>query len=58
MGGIPHKLTAARQHGRRIVLIPEGNRTDVESVPRGVIEGMEVVAVKDIRQALQIAFAD
>jgi len=58
VGGISHKLTAAGQHGRRIVLIPEGNRADMQSAPKWVGERLEVVAVRDIRQALQIAFAD
>ncbi len=48
VGGTIEKIYAARQAGMRLVLIPKENERDV----RARHSGIEVVAVKDVREAL------
>lgn len=53
VGGIYEKIFGAKQAGVRTVIIPEEN---LEAVPSG-LKGIEVVAVGNIEEALQIAKA-
>jgi ATP-dependent Lon protease len=48
VGGVIEKVYAARQAGMRLVLIPKENERDV----RARASGVEIVAVKDVREAL------
>jgi ATP-dependent Lon protease len=55
IGGLKEKLLAALRGGIRTVLIPEENRKDLADIPANVTEGLEIIPVKWIEQALDIA---
>jgi len=54
VGGIYEKIFGAKQAGVQTVIIPQENSAEV---PSG-LKGIEVVAVKNIEEALKIAEAD
>ena len=55
IGGLKEKLLAALRGGIRTVLIPEENRKDLADIPENVTRDLEIVPVKWIDQALDIA---
>ena len=55
IGGLKEKLLAALRGGIRTVLIPEENRKDLADIPANVTEDLEIIPVKWIEQALDIA---
>lgn len=55
IGGLNEKLLAAKRAGTTTVLIPEGNRTDVQELDAGVTDGLTIVFVSSIEEALPIA---
>jgi ATP-dependent Lon protease len=55
IGGLNEKLLAAKRAGTTTVLIPEGNRTDVQELDAGVTNGLTIVFVSSIEEALPIA---
>lgn len=56
VGGIKEKLMGALRAGLRTVLLPEGNRGDVEEAPAEVREGLDVQFVSHYRDVLKAAF--
>lgn len=52
IGGIREKLLAARRARVKKVLIPEGNKRDLEEVPENVLKGLEIVPVKNMDDVL------
>ncbi|HEY8494079.1 MAG TPA: endopeptidase La [Myxococcota bacterium] len=52
VGGIKEKVLAARRAGIRRVVLPERNRRDVEEIPKHLLEGLEIVYVDTIDEAL------
>jgi ATP-dependent Lon protease len=56
IGGLNEKLLAAKRHGATMVLVPDENRKDVDDVNPGVKEGLRIVFVKNIDEALPHAF--
>lgn len=57
VGGIKEKVLAARRAGIKEIIIPERNRKDVdEDVPEQVKESLTFHFVREIREALAIAF--
>ncbi|MFM2133791.1 MAG: hypothetical protein RL156_1072 [Bacteroidota bacterium] len=56
IGGLNEKLLAAKRHGATTVLVPDENRKDVDDVNPGVKEGLRIVFVKNIDEALPHAF--
>jgi ATP-dependent Lon protease len=52
VGGIKEKVLAAKRAGIRRVVLPERNRRDVEEIPKHLIEGLELVYVDTIEEAL------
>jgi ATP-dependent Lon protease len=52
IGGLKEKLLAAHQAGIKAVIIPEGNRANLEDVPEAVLQDLEVIPVKDFSQVI------
>jgi ATP-dependent Lon protease len=52
VGGIKEKLIGALRAGVKKVLLPQQNRKDVKDLPREVLEGLEIVHVGHIWEAL------
>lgn len=56
IGGLNEKLLAAKRHGIKTVLIPEGNAVDIQEVNPQILKGLTIIPVHDIDQALPHAF--
>lgn len=52
IGGLNEKLLAAQQNGITTVLIPHENMKDLSEIPEKVKEGLAVVPIKNIEDAL------
>ncbi len=57
IGGLNEKLLAAKRAGMETVLVPDANRSDVDELPKGLTEGLEIVFVKTVDDAIPFAFA-
>jgi ATP-dependent Lon protease len=55
IGGVKQKLLAAHRAGITTVLIPKRNEPDLEDVPEGVRDQLEIHAVSDVREVLNLA---
>jgi ATP-dependent Lon protease len=55
IGGVKQKLLAAHRAGITTVLIPKRNEPDLEDVPEKVREALDIHAVSDVREVLQLA---
>ncbi|RDI78433.1 hypothetical protein Vi05172_g11593 [Venturia inaequalis] len=58
VGGIKEKLIGAMTAGVKTVMIPYGNRKDVKDLPREVLDGLTIVKVQHIWEALRIVWPD
>ncbi len=56
IGGLNEKLLAARRNGMKIVLIPKDNEKDLSEIKPEVIEGLKIVPIQTIREALPYVF--
>ena len=56
VGGIREKLIAARRAGIHEILLPEGNRGDVEELPEHIREGLRIHFVSQLRQVVEQVF--
>ncbi|MCQ4080342.1 endopeptidase La [Streptomyces sp. RB6PN25] len=55
IGGVKQKLLAAHRAGVTTVIIPKRNEADLDDVPAEVLERLEVHAVSDVRQVIELA---
>jgi ATP-dependent Lon protease len=55
IGGVKQKLLAAHRAGITTVLIPKRNEPDLEDVPEGVRDQLEIHPVSDVREVLNLA---
>jgi ATP-dependent Lon protease len=55
IGGVKQKLLAAHRAGITTVLIPKRNEPDLEDVPEGVRDRLEIHTVSDVREVLNLA---
>ena len=55
IGGLKEKLLAALRGGIKTVIIPEDNAKDLQDIPENVKNGLEIVPVRWIDKALEIA---
>jgi ATP-dependent Lon protease len=55
VGGLKEKLLAAKRAGLATVLVPSRNRPDLMELPPSITEGLEVVEVDTLDQALERA---
>lgn len=56
IGGLNEKLLAAKQAGIKTVLIPKQNEVDVAELNKQTTDGLEIVAVAHISEALERVF--
>ncbi|MGW7379608.1 endopeptidase La [Streptomyces sp. NPDC054794] len=57
IGGVKQKLLAAHRAGVTTVVIPKRNEPDLDDVPAEVLDKLDVHAVTDVRQVLELALA-
>ncbi|MGY6025985.1 endopeptidase La [Streptomyces spinosirectus] len=57
IGGLKQKLLAAHRAGVTTVIIPKRNEADLDDVPAEVLDKLDVHAVTDVRQVLELALA-
>ncbi len=55
IGGLKEKLLAALRGNVKTVIIPEDNAKDLQDIPENVKNGLEIVPVRWIDKALEIA---
>ena len=58
IGGLNEKLLAAKRAGMTTVLVPDANRQDVEELQDGITDGLEIVYIKSVQDALPVAFRE
>lgn len=56
VGGIREKLLAAQRKSLGRVVLPEGNRMDVEDLPREGKKGLDIYYVEQVREILPLLF--
>ncbi|MFI2030188.1 endopeptidase La [Streptomyces buecherae] len=57
IGGVKQKLLAAHRAGITTVVIPKRNEPDLDDVPAEVLDRLDVHAVSDVRQVLELALS-
>ncbi len=55
VGGIKEKILAAKRAGIKRILMPEKNRKDLAEVPEALREGLELVFISNMDEALECA---
>ncbi len=58
IGGLKEKLLAALRAGIKIVLIPKENEKDLQEIPKTIKDQLDIIAVKDVAQVLDIALTE
>ena len=58
IGGLKEKLLAALRGGITTVLIPEENEKDLAEIPANVREGLTIVPVRHVDEALRLALTE
>ncbi|EAW13044.1 putative LON domain serine protease [Aspergillus clavatus NRRL 1] len=58
VGGIKEKLIGALRAGVKSVLLPEQNRKDVKDVPQEVKDGLQIIHVRHIWEAIRQVWPD
>jgi ATP-dependent Lon protease len=56
IGGLNEKLLAAQRRGIKTVIIPADNKKDLKEVPEEVLEGLSIITVEKIDDALNNVF--
>ena len=56
IGGLNEKLLAAQRNGMRTVLIPKENEKDLPEIPARVKEGLKIVPLEKIEDAIPWVF--
>ncbi|TAL68240.1 MAG: endopeptidase La [Bacteroidetes bacterium] len=56
IGGLNEKLLAAKRIGISTVLIPKDNERDVEDINKNIKEGLKIIPIKHISEALPVVF--
>ena len=57
IGGLNEKLLAAQRNGMKTVLIPKENEKDLSEIPPKVKEGLTLVPVSRIEDAMPYVFS-
>lgn len=58
IGGLNEKLLAAKRNNIRRVLIPKDNEIDLKEIPNEVKEGLEIISLDHIEDAIPYVFPD
>ena len=56
IGGLNEKLLAAKRNNIRQVLIPKENEIDLKEIPAEVKEGLEIISIEQIEDAIPYVF--
>lgn len=56
IGGLTEKLLAAKRNGIKKVLIPKGNEIDLKEIPQKVKEGMKIIPIDKLEDAIPHVF--
>ncbi len=56
IGGLKEKLLAALRGGIKKVIIPIGNKNDLEEIPNNIIKNIKIYTLKNIKEVLKISF--
>jgi ATP-dependent Lon protease len=56
IGGLQEKLLAAQREGMKCVLIPEDNKKNLTEIPKKILEGLNIIPIEKIEQAIGICF--
>ncbi|MDP4231189.1 MAG: endopeptidase La [Bacteroidota bacterium] len=56
IGGLQEKLLAAQREGIKCVLIPAENRKKLTEIPKKILEGLNIIPIEKIEQAIGIVF--
>lgn len=56
IGGLTEKLLAAKRNGIKHVLIPKGNEIDLKEIPQKVSEGLKIICIDKIEDAIPYVF--
>jgi len=57
VGGVKEKILAAHRNKILLVLLPEGNRKDLDELPKEVVEAMTFVFVASVAEAFEHLFS-
>jgi len=55
IGGVKEKSIAAHRSGLKSILIPEGNKKDVDDIPQEVRDELKIVFIENIMDVFQYA---
>jgi len=58
VGGIREKILAAKRYGIKEVLLPEGNKVDVEEMPQWAIKGLKITFIGEVSEAINRCVSD
>ncbi|EDN92726.1 hypothetical protein SS1G_08589 [Sclerotinia sclerotiorum 1980 UF-70] len=58
VGGIKEKLIGALRAGVKTVLLPANNRKDIKDVPQEVKDGLEIIHVRHIWEAMRYVWPE
>ena len=56
IGGLQEKLLAAQREGIKCILIPEENRKNLTEIPKKITDGLNIIPIERIEQAVPIVF--
>jgi len=56
IGGLNEKLLAAKRIGIKTVIIPQENSRDIEDIRPEIKEGLEIITVSEVEEALKYVF--
>jgi len=56
IGGLQEKLLAAQREGIKCVLIPQENKRKLIEIPKKILEGLNIIPIERIEQAIGIVF--
>lgn len=55
IGGLREKILAAKRHGIKTLIVPEGNRPDIEELEEWVTEGLKFVFASSVKEVFKHA---
>ncbi len=58
IGGLKEKLLAAKRYGINKVLIPEENNIDLVDISEEILNGLDIIAVKNFEESIKHTFID
>jgi ATP-dependent Lon protease len=56
IGGLNEKLLAAKRTGIKDIVIPARNKKDIPELPKELVEGLNLIPIRKVDEAIKIAF--